>query len=73
MNVHLYIGLQEIFSIRWDNDQELLSCVMVTGKAYQLQEAILTPYLSELTHCRPCQKKKKKKKKWWAIFKKVTC
>ena len=49
-----------------NNDQESLSYVRVTGKAYQLQEAILRwsllgPCLSELTHLSPCKKIKNKK------------
>ena len=41
MKVHLYFDLQEVCSEGWANVQESLGYVRVTGKAYQLQEAIL--------------------------------
>jgi hypothetical protein len=41
MKVHLYVNLQEICSTGWTNVQESLGDVIVTGKAYQKQEAIL--------------------------------
>ena len=41
MKVHLYVDLQEICSIGWTNVHKFLGYVIVTGKAYQLQEAIL--------------------------------
>lgn len=41
MGVHLHVGLQEICPIEWANAQVSLGYVIVTGKAYQQQEAIL--------------------------------
>ena len=41
MKVHLHVDLQEICSIGWANAQESLDYVIVAGKAYQQQEAIL--------------------------------
>ena len=41
MKVHLYVDLQEIFPIVWDETQESLGYIIVAGKAYQQQEAIL--------------------------------
>jgi hypothetical protein len=40
MKAHLYVDLHEISSIGWANAQKSLGYVIVTGKAYQLQEAI---------------------------------
>jgi hypothetical protein len=42
MKVHFYVDLQEIFPIGWTNVQKSLDYVIIlTGKAYQLQETIL--------------------------------
>jgi hypothetical protein len=41
MKVHLYVDLQEVCSTGWVDAQESLAYVIVTGKTYQQQEAIL--------------------------------
>jgi hypothetical protein len=41
MRVHFYVYLLKIFPIWWADAQKSLSYVIVTGKAYQQQEAIL--------------------------------
>ena len=41
MKVHLHVDLQEICPIGWADAQESLGYVIVTGKAYRQQEAIL--------------------------------
>lgn len=41
MKVPLYINLQEVYLIGWANAQGLLYYLMMRGKAYQVQEAIL--------------------------------
>ena len=53
--IHLHVDLQGICSIGWADAQESLGYVIVTGKAYQQQEAILGwnlwwSCISELTH-----------------------
>jgi hypothetical protein len=41
MKVCLYVDLQKICSIGWANAKESLGYAIVTGKVYELQEAIL--------------------------------
>ena len=38
---YIFVDLQKIFPIKWENAQKLLEHLIMTGKAYQLQEQIL--------------------------------
>lgn len=71
MRVHLYVNLQKICPIAWTNLQESLGYVIVTGMAYQQQEAILGYIALKSLHSQSSPIASHAK--WWAFSRQLTC